>query len=325
MNNFGLDLKNMQILYQLDLNSRKSFSSIGKKTRLSPEVVFHRVKKLQENGTIKYFYTIINPIKLGFQGFRLYIKFSGLGIEKEKEILDFLIKHKKTWWVVKVQGKWDIDILLWVKDTYDFENFWNEFKDNYLEFISEYLLTIFTELYHFNKAYLVSKKRGEEKTITFGKSLQRNPKIDELDWKILKSISVNARKPTIEIAREVNSFAKIVAYRVKKMVKEGIILGFKPLIDLEKIGMKYFKLDINLKNMKTWHKLVSFSQSCPNITYVDQTIGTSDFEADIEAESNEKFYSLIQEIRAKFGENIRDYSYFVVEKIYKISYLPHKY
>ena len=106
------------------------------------------------------------------------------------------------------------------------------------------------------------------------------------------------------------------------MSKKGIILGFKPLIDLEKIGMKYFKLDINLKNMKTRSKLITFSEANPNITYIDQTIGTSDFEVDIEAESNEQFFSIIQEIRGKFGENIQNYSYFVVEKIHKISYLP---
>jgi len=41
-----LDKKDRAILYQLDLDSRQNFNSIGKKVRLSREVVQYRVKQL---------------------------------------------------------------------------------------------------------------------------------------------------------------------------------------------------------------------------------------------------------------------------------------
>ena len=47
-----IDLKDRKILYHLDINSRESFRSIGKKVGLSKDVVASRVKKLEEKGFI---------------------------------------------------------------------------------------------------------------------------------------------------------------------------------------------------------------------------------------------------------------------------------
>ena len=49
----SLDIKDRKILAELDKNSRQSLKKIGKKVRLSPEVVFHRMKKLEKSGVIK--------------------------------------------------------------------------------------------------------------------------------------------------------------------------------------------------------------------------------------------------------------------------------
>jgi len=55
-----LDLKDRKILYELDLNSRQSFRSIGRKVGLSKDIVASRVKKLQEEGIIIRFNTLID-------------------------------------------------------------------------------------------------------------------------------------------------------------------------------------------------------------------------------------------------------------------------
>ena len=68
-----IDLKDRKILYQLDLDSRQSFRSIGKKVGLSKDVVASRVKKLQELGIINRFYTEIDLFKLGYICFRYYL------------------------------------------------------------------------------------------------------------------------------------------------------------------------------------------------------------------------------------------------------------
>ena len=41
-----LDLKDRKILYHLDIDSRQSFSQLGKKVGLSKDLIAYRVKKL---------------------------------------------------------------------------------------------------------------------------------------------------------------------------------------------------------------------------------------------------------------------------------------
>lgn len=54
-----------------------------------------------------------------------------------------------------------------------------------------------------------------------------NPKIDELNWKILKQLQNNARESFANIGRAVGLTAPAVAERVKKMEDLGIIKGYK--------------------------------------------------------------------------------------------------
>ena len=57
-----------------------------------------------------------------------------------------------------------------------------------------------------------------------------NPKIDELNWKILKQLQDNARESFANIGRTVGLTAPAVAERVKKMEDLGIIHGYKATV-----------------------------------------------------------------------------------------------
>ena len=83
----SLDAKDKAILYCLDQDARQANSIIAKKTRLSKEVVNYRIKRLVDQKIIRSFYAIIDNSKLGYMVFRVFIRFQGVDIEKEKEIL----------------------------------------------------------------------------------------------------------------------------------------------------------------------------------------------------------------------------------------------
>ena len=52
-----IDKKDKKILYHLDLNSRQSLNSIGKKVGLTKDVVAYRIQRMQKHGIIKMFRT----------------------------------------------------------------------------------------------------------------------------------------------------------------------------------------------------------------------------------------------------------------------------
>ncbi|WP_297419652.1 Lrp/AsnC family transcriptional regulator [Thermococcus sp.] len=60
--------------------------------------------------------------------------------------------------------------------------------------------------------------------------------MDELDRKILNLLQKNARLSYREIARELRVAVGTVYNRIKRMEEGGILLGFAPVLDYEKLG-----------------------------------------------------------------------------------------
>ena len=69
------------------------------------------------------------------------------------------------------------------------------------------------------------------------------------DKKILMELDFGSRKTNAKIAREVGLKKQNVDYRINNMLKKGIITGFYPLVDPNRLGLKYCRLFIRFNNM----------------------------------------------------------------------------
>ena len=146
-----LDLKDRKILYELDLNSRQSFQEIGRKVRLSKETVFHRIKKLEEQGIIQKYSTMVDVGKLGYMNFRIFLKFQNITSVKEQEITNYLEKSEIVGWFVTVEGNWDLNIWALCKSIGEFNGFWESFNRKYQNYIAKNWLSVFTNITYFLK------------------------------------------------------------------------------------------------------------------------------------------------------------------------------
>ncbi|MBI2045490.1 Lrp/AsnC family transcriptional regulator, partial [Candidatus Pacearchaeota archaeon] len=121
-----LDLKDKRILTLLDINSRQTNAKIARNVGLSKDVVNYRIKKLENLGFIRGYYSIFDFSKLGYFSIRVYLKLIDVSSEQENKITEFLVKHKNTFFVAQIEGPFDIAIGTWIKNIYEFENFWTE-------------------------------------------------------------------------------------------------------------------------------------------------------------------------------------------------------
>lgn len=60
--------------------------------------------------------------------------------------------------------------------------------------------------------------------------------IDALDIKIIKALQSDARKPIVQIAKEINANEATVRRRIDKLLKNGIIERFTVILDYQKLG-----------------------------------------------------------------------------------------
>jgi len=308
-----LDSKDKQILYQLDLNARQSFREIGKKVKLSKEVVNYRIRNMEKLGIIKGYHTVINMSTLGYMCNRMFFKLRNTPPEKEKEIINYCIKSKN-WWVVSADGYINLGIGSWEKDLKGIKNAREEFLDKYSQNIESFEQSTYLGFYIYRRAYLTNKKIKESNVIEY---IKEKKDFDLIDLKILEYISENARAPTINIAKDLSLAINTVTDRIKKMQEKNIIEAFRPTLDLSKIGYYWYKVSFILKENTKKKDLLNYFSMHPNIVFAFETTGKYNIEFELEVESNEKFKKILDEIRTKFSESIESYDSLLWNKEHK--------
>ena len=61
--------------------------------------------------------------------------------------------------------------------------------------------------------------------------------LDQVDWKILKTLQENARVTYAELGRKINLTTPAAIERVRKLEDAGIITGYRAEIDTAKVGL----------------------------------------------------------------------------------------
>src|SRR3990167_4100388 len=106
MEKIRLDLTDRKILIELDKNCRIHNSVLAKKVHKSRESVKYRIQQLQKNGIIRNFITSINPNKLGYYMFKVYLKLENIPNEREK-FFEELKHNKDIYWYGISDGVFD--------------------------------------------------------------------------------------------------------------------------------------------------------------------------------------------------------------------------
>ncbi|MEW6328770.1 MAG: Lrp/AsnC family transcriptional regulator [Candidatus Micrarchaeota archaeon] len=322
---YKLDVKDRLLLYELDVDARQGYSTLAKKVGLSKDAVAYRMKLLERAGVIRNYIAIIDIARLGYITAGAFLKLHETTHEAEEGIISYLKKHPKVAWVVSSDGNWDINFMLWVKTVYEYEGFWREFLSKFRRYIARNWFYIITRLHHFRRGYLLAgTKRAPKplKPVVIG--VGEEAELDHLDLKILGILAPNARTSLIEIASKANVSPKVVAYRLKKLEREKVILGYRIGMNLEQIGMMYCKLHLYLRNLSEQRARELFEYVCsiPNIFYIDEKLGGADMELELEVESPERFREIIADLRHRFSDVLKEHEPLVYYKEHKLVYLP---
>jgi len=315
-----LDNLDRKILYHLDFNARTSNSEIAKKARTSKEVVGYRIKRLSDLGVIRGFYTVIDAERLGFISCRFFIKLKNASLEREKEIISYFVEDRKYWWVDSIEGPFDLGVACWLPNLNDFHTEKIKFMERFGEYVKTINQSIYVNFYIFKRAYLSNQPINNEQPLKI--SSVRKEILDKKDIMLLKFISTKARTPIVEIAEKLGLSVGSVIHRLKNLENKKIILTYRPLIDLSKIGRYWYKVNFTLKDHSKINKIIDFFAAYPDIVYAYETIGGPNLEMEAEVKNYEHFKEILQLIRSKFGDSIESYDDFMWYKEHKLTFFP---
>ena len=119
--------------------------------------------------------------------------------------------------------------------------------------------------------------------------------IDALDMKIIRTLQFDARKPILQIAKEVDASEATVRRRIDKLLKDGIIERFTVVLDYHKLG-RVIKAFIGLRVEPT--KLKAIAQHLakhPDTQVLYRTSGDTDIVTEVIFEKMEDLNAFLEE------------------------------
>ena len=311
-----INLKEKKVIYELSKDARQSASKIAKKVKISKDSAIYTVNNLIKNKKIERFITLINTEGLGFNRYEIFIKI----IDNEEEIIAFLTKHPMFLWVRTALGEWEILGEFYAKDIEQYGSILREIRNKFSKYIKDIDSVIVLDEYSFplkcigniNENIQIHKKPIDK--VTF----------DNIDLFILEKLANNARISIIEIAREVKISSDSVIYRIRNLLLNNIILGYRISLNENVLGLEKYKLIIKLSEIdeKAWNKLLIFLKAHNSTQYIKRTIGQWDLSITILAKNQEDLRKIIIDIKDNLKFILFEYKIILLYKEYKNTYFP---
>jgi DNA-binding Lrp family transcriptional regulator len=311
-----LSRKDSRLLFELDQDSRRSNLSIAKALGISKNTVAARIERFQKLGVIKDFYTVIDAGKLGYRGVRVYVKLRQCPPKRREEILNYFDKSPVMWWVGSIEGEFDLGVVAWIKELAEFESLWKGFEKKFHKYLARACVSLFTGIYDGTVGFLEpSKERGVCYVGTYSKT-----DVDKNELGVLGVLSDDARARTVSVASKLGLSPLTVQHCIRRLKKKGIIKGFRVRLDLPLLGYTFYKINFQIFDIGARQKMLSHALACPNVLYIDETIGFADLEVEAVFRTHTEFREFLDDFLKRFSKDIVDYNYFIYLKVHKIKH-----
>lgn len=315
-----LDLKDRKILHELDMNSRKPSSIIAKKVGLTAEGVNYRIKRLEKEGIITGYQTVINLSKLGMVQFKIVLSFHHFAEKGLLKVIGDLKKKDYTKHIGTAFGNWDLIVSMETDNYFKIDEIKNEVLSMFGRSVRDKAISILVETNVFGRDYFLENRvKGDSRVIMDG---TEKIVLDELDMKILKKISVNSRESLVDLAEDLNSTVRIVDYRIKQMEKKEVISGYRISVGYSELGVRFYKCFLYLGNpdLKRVKELENYFRGQKNIIHDVKVLGNWDYEPEFEVFSEEEFEKILFDMKDEFNDIISRVDVVTIRKEFKFVY-----
>jgi DNA-binding Lrp family transcriptional regulator len=231
------------------------------------------------------------------------------------------------WTLQTAKGPVDLGVVLWADDIYIFNQFWNKTLDKYGNYFEKYSVSILTQVTCLKKSYLLLEEYKESDREFYKINCAGSPvDIDKMDYQLLNEIAIDARIPLVKLAEKLNTSSQTINYKIRNLIKKGVILAFRVGIDNSKLNLQNCIIDIYLKDHTKGRIIEDYIKRNPYVENImDITIGWCDLNFELMVKNINNLTQLIEEIDDKYPGVIRRTNFWMARKIYKERWLPELY
>ncbi len=314
-----LDIKDQKIFVELFKNGRVPYSTISKNTHMSKDAVRYRIDKLIKEGLMTNITTIIDINKLGWSSSLVFFKFANLNKVKIKQFMSYLIESPFVVEILEFAGSWDFAARFQHKDTIHLNQIINKLEGNFPYLIDNYSIFFISE-----SIFLPYNVLFENDAFQFSPVKIQPYKIDDFDLKILTAISTDGRKSLAQLEEELKENRMTIYYRMKKMMKSGVIQHFRPNMFTEKLGLHWYivKIKLSQRSDEKINSLINRLKSFKQTNHIMLGFGAADIIFYTQVKIVQELQDIMYMLREDFSDEIKSIEFDNTLKDYKWDFFP---
>ncbi len=310
-----LDKIDQKLVAELDRNPIIPITTLAHKIKISQQAASYRLARLETNQTISKFGTIINLKVLGLEHYRIFFTFNTTKYNTN-DIFEYLKKQPSTYWAARIGGRYDLLLVLFVKDFEEFDRTLANFNVKFPRLIKDYKACYGTLHALHHHRFLTS----DHTSLQYGYN-DKNQNIDATDIQILRILKDNCRTPALQIGKQLNINYKTVLNRIRNMEKSKVILGYRLFIKQNAIPPSIILFSYKNYSQTSEQELISFLAARPEVTQQVRLFGIWNLFVHLRTRSPEDTQKFIIQTREKF-ELIDSYEVIPVFEDITINLLP---
>ena len=315
----GLDLLDKKILYELSINARTPVSEVAKKLRASAETVNFRIHRLLREKYLKGFYTLFNMSQTGYYYYNIFLKLNRTTIQEEKEIIEWMRKQKHFAKLRICEGVYDMCFMAIVKAPRALARVLGELTAQFGKKIGEKEIHLILRTHAFNQRMLFA---GKMEGISFEQDAPKHQELDKTDKKIIQLLATDARARNLDIGLKAQAHAKVIAYRIKRLENEKIIVGYVSSPNFEKFPFEFVQVNVQLKTAKSIPSIIEFFNQTNKCFFAFELLGKYDLIIELHVENDIVLRSILERFKEYFLDSYHQYDVFHIYKEYIISWSP---
>ncbi len=323
------DEDDLALLRELSLNGRESLTRLSRKLGLSKQRLGYRLRSLERRGLLTGFFAIPNIFRLGFDHFRVFVRFQRLTEMGEKELLDHLLNRSDVSWLTQLDGDFDLEFVVWAQGVPAFESAYDDILGQFGGLFQEKYFSLATRIEFLPWRFLTPAVAASEALSAgaSGVTLESLPgplEVDAIDRRLLAELSRNGRLSLASLSRRCRVSPAAAAQHLRALKSRGAIAGFAAKIDHARLGFVYRKVFLRLEGPagEALARLCAWLRSRPEVIFLVKTIGSWDLEVELMTGPGDEFLAFMRRLRTGFAADVAAFRSVIVLRELKYGQYP---
>ena len=312
-----------RVLKELDIDARQGLSSIAGKLKISKQAVNYHIEGMIKRGFIKEFITYFDTNKLGYTFYNIVIKLKYTTKEDMEKIVEKLKGISNVVWISSLRGEWQMILSILAKDVGEFSFYLEEVLSSLKGKLLDYSFFIVISASQLGYKKIHSSAKGEH-NYHANVGHKDLAVLSNNDLKVLRTIANNAKMSIVDIAKKTRLTIEKARYSLKKLEKEKVIQGYKPLVDVAKLGYIWHVMFLRLKSSseEEKEKMINYLKSFPEVFYVVRGVGNCNLMVEFQTKSQDEFEKVKDKFSNEFSKMIADEKTVQLIEEHKCTYFP---